>query len=109
VGIRTWRTPSRLQAFEAAGADVLYAPGLRSVAEIGAVCGAVSRPVNVLAVPRLTVGEIAGAGARRISVGGALTWVAAKAAADAAIAIRDTGDLSALTARLPIDRWFTAG
>jgi 2-methylisocitrate lyase-like PEP mutase family enzyme len=102
-------TIARLQAFEAAGADVLYAPGLRSVAEIGAVCGAVSKPVNVLAVPRLTVGEIAGAGARRISVGGALTWVAAKAFAEAATAIRDTGDLSALAARLPIDRWFTAG
>ena len=102
-------TIARLQAFEAAGADVLYAPGLSSVAEIGAVCGAVSKPVNVLAVPRLTVGEIAGAGARRISVGGALTWVAAKAFAEAATAIRDTGDLSALAARVPIDRWFTVG
>jgi 2-methylisocitrate lyase-like PEP mutase family enzyme len=47
--------------------------------------------------------------ARRISVGDALTWVAAKAFAEAATAIRDTGDLSALAARLPIDRWFTAG
>jgi len=102
-------TIARLQAFEAAGADVLYAPGLRSVAEIGAVCGAVSKPVNVLAVPQLTIGEIAAAGARRISVGGALTWVAAKAFAEAATAIRDAGDLSALAARLPLDRWFASG
>jgi 2-methylisocitrate lyase-like PEP mutase family enzyme len=101
-------TIARLRAFEAAGADVLYAPGLQSVAEIGAVCGAVSKPVNVLAVPRLTVGEIAAAGARRISVGGALTWVAAKAFAEAATAIRDTGDLSSLASRLPLDRWFAA-
>ena len=102
-------TIARLQAFEAAGADVLYAPGLRSVAEIGAVCGAVSKPVNVLAVPQLTIGEMAAAGARRISVGGALTWVAAKAFAEAATAIRDAGDLSALAARLPLDRWFASG
>ena len=98
-------TIARLQAFEAAGADVLYAPGLRSVAEIGAVCGAVSKPVNVLAVPQLTVAEIVAAGARRVSVGGALTWIAARAFAEAATAIRDTGDLSALAARLPLDRW----
>jgi 2-methylisocitrate lyase-like PEP mutase family enzyme len=102
-------TIQRLQAFEAAGAHVLYAPGLRSVAEIRAVCEAVSRPVNVLAVPALTVGEIAAAGGRRISVGGALTWVAAKAAADAATAIREAGDLSALAARLPLERWLDQG
>ena len=44
-----------------------------------------------------------------MSVGGALTWVSVKAFAEAATAIRDTGDLSALAARIPIDRWFTAG
>jgi 2-methylisocitrate lyase-like PEP mutase family enzyme len=98
-------TIARLQAFEAAGADVLYAPGLGSLAEIRAVCAAVSKPVNVLAVPKLTVAEIVAAGAQRISVGGALTWVAAKAVADAATAIRDAGDLSALAARLPLERW----
>jgi 2-methylisocitrate lyase-like PEP mutase family enzyme len=45
-----------------------------------------------LAVPSLTVGDIVAAGAQRISVGGSLSWVAAKAFADAAIAIRDEGD-----------------
>ena len=98
-------TIARLQAFEEAGADVLYAPGLGSVDEIRAVCEAVSKPVNVLAVASLSVAEIFGAGAQRISVGGALTWVAAKAFADAATAIRDDGDFSALAARVPLDRW----
>jgi 2-methylisocitrate lyase-like PEP mutase family enzyme len=101
-------TIARLQAYESAGADVLYAPGLRTVEEIRAVCEAVSRPVNVLAVPGLTVGEIAAAGARRVSVGGALTWVAVKALADAATAIRDAGDLSALSARVPLEDWLGA-
>jgi 2-methylisocitrate lyase-like PEP mutase family enzyme len=99
-------TIERLQAFQAVGADVLYAPGLRNVAEIRAVCEAVSKPVNVLAVPHLTVPEITAAGAQRISVGGALTWVAAKAVAEVATAIRDSGDLSALAARPPLERWF---
>ena len=101
-------TIARLQAFEEAGADVLYAPGLRSVDEIRAVCEAVSRPVNVLAVPDLSVAEILAAGAQRVSVGGSLTWVAVKAMADAAVAIRDHGDLSALAARVPLDAWFAA-
>jgi 2-methylisocitrate lyase-like PEP mutase family enzyme len=99
-------TIARLQAYERAGADVLYAPGLRTVGEIRAVCEAVSKPVNVLAVPSLSFGEMTGAGAQRISVGGALTWVAAKAFADAATAIRDHGDFSALDAQLPLDEWF---
>jgi 2-methylisocitrate lyase-like PEP mutase family enzyme len=96
----------RLQAFEAAGADVLYAPGLRSSEDIRAVCNAVSRPVNVLALSGLSVPEIVDAGALRVSVGGSLTWVAMRAAADAAMAIRDEGDLSSLSARLPLDEWF---
>jgi 2-methylisocitrate lyase-like PEP mutase family enzyme len=99
-------TISRLTAFEDAGADVLYAPGLRTVEEIRAVCEAVSKPVNVLAVPDLSLDEIFAAGARRVSVGGALTWVAAGALADAARAIRDSGDLSALAVRLPLEEWF---
>ena len=98
-------TIARLQAFEAAGADVLYAPGLRSVDEIRAVCGAVSKPVNVLAVAGLSFADLAGAGARRVSVGGGLTWVAVRAMVDAAEAIRDDGDFSALRARLPLDEW----
>jgi 2-methylisocitrate lyase-like PEP mutase family enzyme len=99
-------TIARLSAFEEAGADVLYAPGLRSADEIRAVCEAVSKPVNVLAVPEVGLAEIVGAGAHRISVGGALTWVAAGAMADAARAIRDSGDFSALAVRLPLEEWF---
>ncbi len=99
-------TIRRLQAFEEAGADVLFAPGLRTIEEIRALCHAVSKPVNVLAVPGLSVAEIMDAGAQRISVGGSLTWVAVKAFTDAASAIRDRGDLSALVARPPLDEWF---
>ena len=89
-------TIARLQAFEAAGADVLYAPGLRTPTEIRAVCEAVSRPVNVLARPELSLAAIIDAGAQRVSVGGALTWAAVEAFAAAAIAIRDCGDFSNL-------------
>jgi 2-methylisocitrate lyase-like PEP mutase family enzyme len=94
---------TRLQAFEAAGADVLYAPGLETAAEISAVCSAVSKPVNVLARPNLTTAEIVDAGAQRISVGGSLTWVAASAMAVAATEIRDRGDFSSLRASSPLE------
>jgi 2-methylisocitrate lyase-like PEP mutase family enzyme len=98
-------TIARLQAYERAGADVLYAPGLRSGDDIRAVCEAVSKPVNVLARPGLTVAEIAEAGGTRISVGGALTWVAIGAMASAAEQIRDSGDLSVLAASVRIQEW----
>lgn len=64
-------TIRRLRAFAEAGADVLYAPGLRDMESVRAVIGAVDRPVNVLASPSLTVGQIAEAGAARISLGSA--------------------------------------
>ena len=69
-------TIARLQAYEAAGADCLYAPGLRTPEQIRAVCGAVSKPVNVLLLGGLTVRDCFDAGAQRVSVGGALTWAA---------------------------------
>lgn len=71
-------TIRRLQAFEAAGADVLYAPGLRTLAEVRLVTGALSKPVNVLAPPLagVTVEQLADAGAKRISTGGALARAA---------------------------------
>ena len=97
-------TIARLQAYEDAGADVLYAPGLRSGDEIRAVCAAVSKPVNVLALPPLTFAEIAEAGGQRISVGGALAWVAVDAFAKAATALHG-GDLSVLTARPDLKSW----
>jgi 2-methylisocitrate lyase-like PEP mutase family enzyme len=90
-------TIARLQAYERAGAHVLYAPGLRSADEILAVCEATSRPVNVLARPGLSMREIADAGAKRVSVGGALTWVAVAAMVTAAERMRDEGDFSLLT------------
>jgi 2-methylisocitrate lyase-like PEP mutase family enzyme len=89
-------TIARLQAYETAGADVLYAPGLATVEQIETVCSAVSMPVNVLARPNLSFEQIAGAGAQRVSVGGALTWTAAGAFVEAATAIRDRGDFSLL-------------
>src|SRR5919198_1232763 len=87
-------TIARLQTYEAAGADVLYAPGLNSVGDIRTLCAAVSKPVNVLARPNLTLADIVEAGAQRISVGGALTWVAVDAFAQAARAVRYDGDFS---------------
>ena len=78
-------TIARLQAYEEAGADVLYAPGLANVADVSAVVGQLGRPVNVLLLPGgPTVPELAGAGVARVSVGGALCWVAWAAVADAA-------------------------
>ena len=97
-------TIARLQAYDRAGADVVYAPGLRDADEIRAVCEATAKPVNVLARPGLSMSEVADAGARRISVGGALTWVAVGAMAKAAERMRD-GDFSALAAPVDIDAW----
>ena len=81
-------TIARLQAYEAAGARCLYAPGLRTVEQIRVVCDAVSKPVNVLLYGDLTVPEIFAAGAQRVSVGGRLTWVARDAMIAAASALR---------------------
>ena len=102
-------TIARLQAYERAGADVLFAPGLRTADEVRAVCDAVERPVNVLAHRGLTMREIAEAGGRRVSVGGALTWVAVNAMVDAAQRIRDDGDFSALAGPDRIGDWLAGG
>jgi 2-methylisocitrate lyase-like PEP mutase family enzyme len=98
-------TIARLRAYERAGADVLYAPGLRDAAEIGAVCEAVTHPVNVLARPGLTMAEIVAAGAQRVSVGGSLAWTAIEAMAASAEAMRDQGDLSSLAGASRIREW----
>jgi 2-methylisocitrate lyase-like PEP mutase family enzyme len=82
-------TIARLQAYDAAGADCLYAPGLRTVEQIRAVCDAVAKPVNVLRRGALSVREIFAAGAQRVSVGGALTWVARDAFVEAAEGLLD--------------------
>src|SRR3989442_12006070 len=98
-------TIARLQAYERAGADVLYAPGLRGGEEIRAVSAATAKPLNVLARPNLSMREITEAGGRRISVGGALTWVAVGAMAAAAREMRDRGDFSSLDAPVQIKEW----
>ncbi len=98
-------TIARLQAYERAGADVLYAPGLGSGDEIRAVCEATSKPVNVLAFPGFSMAEIADAGAQRISVGSQLAWVAVDAMANAAEQMRDEGDLSGLKVSGRIGEW----
>jgi 2-methylisocitrate lyase-like PEP mutase family enzyme len=92
-------TITRLQAYQAAGADVLYAPGLTSLADIRQVVQAVDRPVNVLAVSGApTVGELAEAGVSRVSVGGAFAFAAYGALASAAAELRDQGSYGYLAA-----------
>ena len=79
-------TIARLRAYEAAGADVLYAPGLPDLDAVRAVCKAVGKPVNVLAgsSAAITVAELSAAGATRISLGSALVRVALSATVAAA-------------------------
>jgi 2-methylisocitrate lyase-like PEP mutase family enzyme len=98
-------TIARLQAYEEAGADVVYAPGLRDAEQVRAVCAAVSQPVNVLAHAGLTMPEIVEAGGQRVSVGGALCWAAVHAFADVAAQMRDTGDFSGLLGSKRIVEW----
>jgi 2-methylisocitrate lyase-like PEP mutase family enzyme len=87
-------TIGRLQAFEAAGADVLYAPGLRDLDAIRTVCTAVARPVNVvmgLAGAASSVDQLAAVGVRRISLGSALARAALGAFLEAAREVRERG------------------
>ena len=86
-------TIRRLQAYEAAGADVLYAPGLRTLDEVRAVCAAVSRPVNVVVggAAGFTVAQLQEAGVRRISLGGALYRAAMGGLLEAIEEIRHQG------------------
>jgi 2-methylisocitrate lyase-like PEP mutase family enzyme len=85
-------TITRLQAYQAAGADVLYAPGLTRLDDIRQVVTSVDRPVNVLTMAGTPgVAELAAAGVRRISVGGAFAFAAYGALADAARELRDHG------------------
>jgi 2-methylisocitrate lyase-like PEP mutase family enzyme len=87
-------TIRRLQAFEKAGADVLYAPGLRDLPTIRAVVAAVKKPVNVVMShmdPAITAAELAAAGVKRISVGGSLSRLALAAFLRGAREMKDTG------------------
>lgn len=88
-------TVRRLQAFEKAGADVLYAPGLTTREEIKTVCSSVTKPVNVLmglkGAPRLTVAELGELGVRRISIGSGFSRAALTAFLHAAREVIDDG------------------
>jgi 2-methylisocitrate lyase-like PEP mutase family enzyme len=90
-------TIRRLQAFAAAGADVLYAPGLRNLDEVREVVRAVNRPVNVVTGwldPDITLAQLSEAGAKRISVGGALSRLALATFVEAAQAMRLQGSFA---------------
>jgi 2-methylisocitrate lyase-like PEP mutase family enzyme len=94
-------TIRRLQAFEAAGAEVLYAPGLPDLEAVRQVCASVSRPVNVLASATFTVDQLSAAGARRISLGSALSRAALGALVRAAREILDEGGFGFASDALP--------
>ena len=87
-------TIARLQAYERAGADVLFAPGLPDLAAVRTVCAAVSKPVNFMAGIRgasFSVAELADAGVKRVSVAGSLYRAAVQGLLDAATEIRGKG------------------
>ena len=85
-------TITRLQAYQEAGADVLYAPGLTRLEDIKQLVSSVDRPVNVLGRPGVpSVTELAAVGVRRLSVGGAFAYAALGAAVEAARELLDEG------------------
>jgi 2-methylisocitrate lyase-like PEP mutase family enzyme len=85
-------TIARLQAFQEAGADVLYAPGVVKLDDIRQLVSSVDRPVNVLALPGApSVSELAEAGVSRISIGGGFAYVAMGAVVEAARELREDG------------------
>ena len=97
-------TIRRLQAYEEAGADVLYAPGLRNPAEIREVVRAVKRPVNVVTGwldPDVTAAQIAEAGGKRISVGGLLSRLALANVIQAGQAMKEQGSFAWMRDVLP--------
>jgi len=86
-------TVRRLQAFEKAGADVLFAPGLPDLAAVRAVCAAVSKPFNFMVMKgkSFTVAELAAAGVKRISLASSLYRAAMSGLLDAAREVKDQG------------------
>jgi 2-methylisocitrate lyase-like PEP mutase family enzyme len=97
-------TIRRLQAFETAGADVLFAPGLPDLDAIRAVCSSVGRPVNVLvggAGPTHSVSTLSACGVRRISLGSALSRAALATIVQAAGEIQDKGTFEFTRDALP--------
>ena len=97
-------TIRRLQAFDKAGADVLYAPGLRDLATIRIVVAAVGKPVNVVmsaADPAITAAQLAETGVKRISVGGALSRLALAAFLKGAREMKDKGTFTWIRDTVP--------
>lgn len=85
-------TITRLQAYQEAGADVLYAPGLSTLEDIRSVVASVDRPVNVLAMANLpSVAELGSVGVARVSVGGSFAFAAFGAVSQAARELLDQG------------------
>jgi len=92
-------TIRRLQAYEKAGADVLFAPGLPDLATVGAVCAAVSKPFNFMVGFKgksFSVAQLAAAGVRRISLATSLYRAAMTGFLAAALEVRDTGQFGFL-------------
>lgn len=90
-------TIRRLQAYEAAGADVLYAPGLKTLAEVRQVVSAIKRPFNIVTGwldPDISASQLAEAGAKRISVGGALSRLAMASFVGAGRAMAEQGSFA---------------
>lgn len=97
-------TIKRLQAYQEAGADVLYAPGLKSKADIAAVVSSVDRPVNILmgsAGINLTLAELSGVGVKRVSVGSALSRAALGAFVRAGKEMREHGTFGFVDDAMP--------
>ena len=93
---------ARLQAFEDAGAEILFAPGLPNLDAVKAVCSSVSAPVNILVYGALAAhsrDEFAKAGAARVSLGGALAFSAYGALVETARSVRESGSFGALGER----------
>ena len=98
-------TIKRLQAFEAVGADVLYAPGVYDLATIKTVVSALKKPFNLVmgfADPTLTVPQISAAGVKRISVGGAMARVAMAAFLKCAHEMKDQGAFTYVREMVPM-------
>jgi 2-methylisocitrate lyase-like PEP mutase family enzyme len=97
-------TIKRLQAFEKAGADVLYAPGLRDLATMRTVVQSVGKPVNVVMSagdPAITLAQMADIGVKRVSVGGALSRLALAAFLDGAREMKDQGGFTWVRRAVP--------
>src|SRR5438552_9537891 len=97
-------TIKRLQAFEKAGADVLYAPGLRDLETMRTVVQAVGKPLNVVmsaADPALTAAEMAAVGVKRLSVGGALSRLAPAAFMTGAREMKEKGGFTWMRDTMP--------